>query len=65
MGVAPADDPVLVAAVILQDPVNGHFGSEHGAPVFKDVMTAALQTLRVPPSGNESQALPVFADSER
>lgn len=65
VGVAPADDPVLVAAVILQDPVNGHFGSEHGAPVFKDVMTAALQTLRVPPSGNESQALPVFADSER
>ena len=65
VGVAPADDPVLVTAVILQDPVNGHFGSEHGAPVFKAVMTAALQTLRVPPSGNESLALPVYATSER
>ena len=65
IGVAPADDPVLVAAVILQDPVNGHYGAEHGAPVFKEVMTAALQTLRVPPSGNESQALPVYAESDR
>lgn len=63
IGVAPADDPVLVAAVILQDPVNGHYGAIHGAPVFRDVMTAALQTLRVPPSGEKSQPLPVFAPS--
>ncbi len=51
----------MVAAVILQDPQNGHYGGALGAPVFKEVMTAALQTLRIPPSGSPPADLPINA----
>ncbi len=61
IGLAPADDPQVVAAVILQDPQNGHYGGALGAPVFKEVMTAALQTLRIPPSGSPPADLPINA----
>ncbi|HQZ84141.1 MAG TPA: penicillin-binding protein 2 [Actinomycetota bacterium] len=61
IGVAPADDPQLVAVVVLQDPQNGHYGGALGAPVFKEVMTTALQTLRIPPSGTPPPDLPIYA----
>ncbi len=61
IGLAPADDPQVVAAVILQDPQNGHYGGALGAPVFKEVMTAALQTLRIPPPGSPPADLPINA----
>ena len=51
VGFAPADDPQLVVEVVLQKPVNGHFGGEVAAPVFHDVMAFALQSLRIPPTG--------------
>ena len=62
IGLAPADDPQVVAAVILQDPQNGHYGGALGAPVFKEVMTAALQTLHIPPSGTPAADLPIYAN---
>ena len=49
IGYAPADDPKYVVAVTLQRPVQGHFGGQLGAPVFKDVMTYALQKAQIPP----------------
>ena len=51
IGYAPADDPELVVAVILQRPLNGYFGGSTAGPVFRDVMTYALQELKVPPTG--------------
>jgi len=36
--------------VILYDPKSSIWGGDVAAPVFKDVATFALQTLRVPPS---------------
>jgi cell division protein FtsI (penicillin-binding protein 3) len=51
IGFAPADKPEFVVAVILQDPVRGYFGGVTAGPVFKDVMTYALQQSKIPPTG--------------
>ncbi len=54
IGMAPADDPQLVVAVALQRPLRGYYGGTVAAPVFKDVMTYALQKLQIPPTGTSS-----------
>ncbi len=51
IGYAPADNPQLVIAVILQRPIRGNAGGVVAAPVFKDVMSYALQELKIPPTG--------------
>ena len=61
IGIAPADDPQLVVAVITRNPKREHFGSQTGGPVFKAVMTAALQMMQIPPSGTKSPKLPLHA----
>jgi cell division protein FtsI (penicillin-binding protein 3) len=58
IGYAPADDPEIVVQVVLQDPKNGHYGSVLGGPVFKTVMSYALQELKIPPSGTKSPVIP-------
>jgi len=50
IGFAPADDPALVVSVVLQNPINGHYGGELGGPVFKRVMSFALQNQQIPPT---------------
>ncbi len=50
IGFAPAEDPSLVVAAILQRPVKSYFGGTVAGPVFKDVMTYALQKEQVPPT---------------
>ena len=61
IGMAPADNPQLVVAVITRDPKREHFGSQTGGPVFKAVMTAALQMMQILPSGTKSPVLPLHA----
>ncbi|MEV4798883.1 penicillin-binding protein 2 [Nonomuraea sp. NPDC049421] len=51
-GFAPADDPRLVVLSVLQNPKNGHFGGQLAAPVFKDVMTFAIKSRKIPPTGS-------------
>jgi cell division protein FtsI (penicillin-binding protein 3) len=51
IGYAPADKPEFVVAVILQNPIRGYFGGSTAGPVFKDVMTYALQRFGIPPTG--------------
>ena len=51
IGFAPADKPQFVVAVILQNPLNGIYGGAVAAPVFKNVMTYALQEFGIPPTG--------------
>lgn len=58
IGVAPADNPRFVVAVALTNPRNGHYGGVLGGPVFKEVMTYALQKYRVPPSGSQRPEIP-------
>lgn len=62
IGYAPADDPEVVVAVILQRPIKGYFGGLVAAPVFKDVMTYALQELKIPPTGTQPPALVLDVD---
>ncbi len=59
IGFAPADKPSVVVSVTLQDPHRGHYGGMLGGPVFKEVTSFALQTLRVPPTGTRPPRIPV------
>ncbi|HKE53130.1 MAG TPA: penicillin-binding protein 2 [Actinomycetes bacterium] len=51
IGFAPADEPAVVVACTIQNPVNGRFGGQLCGPVFTEVMKFALATLKVPPTG--------------
>ena len=53
IGYAPADDPQIVVAVIIQKPTYPFFGGYVSGPVFKDVTTYALQELKIPPTGKK------------
>ena len=59
IGMAPADNPELVVAVSIFNPRAGRYGGELGGPVFKDVMTYALQARAVPPTGTTAPNLPL------
>jgi cell division protein FtsI (penicillin-binding protein 3) len=49
IGFAPASDPRLVVAVMIDEPSAGkYYGGEVAAPVFAQVMAGALRTLGVP-----------------
>lgn len=50
VGFAPADKPRLVVAVVLQAPKGSYYGGAVAGPVFKDVMTFGLTSLKVPPT---------------
>jgi cell division protein FtsI (penicillin-binding protein 3) len=51
-GMAPASDPRLVMAVMVDDPTTGgYYGGQVAAPVFSEVMTGALRLLNIPPDG--------------
>ena len=43
-----------MVSVIIQKPVNGHYGGTVSAPVFHDVMTYALQSLDIPPTPGDT-----------
>jgi cell division protein FtsI (penicillin-binding protein 3) len=59
IGFAPADKPELVVSVTLQRPVKGYYGGVVAGPVFRDVMTYALQELKVPPTGTPAPRVQV------
>ncbi|MFC6374509.1 peptidoglycan D,D-transpeptidase FtsI family protein, partial [Nonomuraea thailandensis] len=52
VGFAPADKPRLVVLSVVQNPKKGHFGGQLAAPVFKDVMTFAIKSKKIPPTGS-------------
>ncbi|ONI69735.1 peptidoglycan glycosyltransferase [Kribbella sp. ALI-6-A] len=58
-GFAPADNPRFVTYVVLQDPTNGRGGGFQGGPVFRDVMSYALQKYAVPPTGAKQPNVPI------
>jgi cell division protein FtsI (penicillin-binding protein 3) len=63
IGIAPAEDPRLVVAVITRTSPQSpsHFGADTSGPVFKEVMAAALQLLKVPPSTTKAPSLVLHA----
>ncbi len=50
VGFAPATDPRLIVAVMLDEPAGlQHFGGDVAGPVFAALMSGALRTLGIPP----------------
>ncbi|WP_456115249.1 peptidoglycan D,D-transpeptidase FtsI family protein [Sphaerisporangium corydalis] len=62
VGFTPADAPRLVVLAVVQAPKNGHFGGEIAAPVFKDVMTFALKSRKIPPTGTTAPSVRLSTD---
>jgi cell division protein FtsI (penicillin-binding protein 3) len=62
IGMAPADAPKLVVAVVLDQPKNGHFGGQVAAPVFSQLMAFALAQAKVPPTGTKTPRIPLQWD---
>ncbi|PPK95241.1 cell division protein FtsI (penicillin-binding protein 3) [Kineococcus xinjiangensis] len=60
IGMAPADDPQLVVAVIVQDPKTTYYGGSAAGPVFKELMTYALAQRKIPPSTAAPATLPLY-----
>ncbi|MDR1152659.1 MAG: penicillin-binding protein 2 [Bifidobacteriaceae bacterium] len=58
IGVAPADNPRVAVAVIVNDAKGVSWGATVAAPVFKKVASFALQRLDVPPSTAEPTKIP-------
>jgi cell division protein FtsI (penicillin-binding protein 3) len=50
IGFAPADDPRVAIAVMVDEPQGGHLGGAVAAPIFKVIAEQALHYLHVPPS---------------
>jgi cell division protein FtsI (penicillin-binding protein 3) len=61
IGLAPVDRPDLVVAVTLQAPKSAIGGGVNAGPVFKEVMSFALEAQRIPPTGTRPAALPVLS----
>jgi len=59
VGIAPAEDPALVVAVMIHTPGGLHFGSLLSGPVFREVMMYSLAHRRVPPSSQKRPKIPV------
>lgn len=49
-GFVPAERPRLVIAVVLDEPVSGHYGGDLSGPVFRRVAESSLRYLGVTPS---------------
>lgn len=50
-GMAPADNPEIVAVVVINEPtIGGYYGGEVAAPVFAKVADQSLRLMNVPPA---------------
>ncbi|MCX6425725.1 MAG: penicillin-binding transpeptidase domain-containing protein, partial [Actinobacteria bacterium] len=61
IGFAPADKPRFVMSVTIQDPKGMHWGGFLGGPIFKEVMSYALKSYQVAPTGNTNEPFPLDA----
>jgi cell division protein FtsI (penicillin-binding protein 3) len=62
VGFAPADAPRLALSVSIQAPRNGYYGGAVAGPPFRDIMSFALRSMEVPPTGAPSPVLRLRAD---
>lgn len=59
VGVAPADKPRLVVGAWFDHPRAGYYGSDIAAPVVQKIMTQALASQNVPPTGGKRAEFPL------
>ncbi|WP_017557837.1 peptidoglycan D,D-transpeptidase FtsI family protein [Nocardiopsis baichengensis] len=62
VGFAPADDPELIVQAVLHNPQEKYYGGEAAGPLFKDVMSFGLKTLKIPPTETEPPNIKLFED---
>ncbi len=66
VGMAPADAPRFVTAVVLQGTgAKGYFGGQVAAPLFSKITGFALRAYGVPPTGAARPVLRLSADAPR
>ncbi|MGE5287884.1 MAG: peptidoglycan D,D-transpeptidase FtsI family protein [Micromonosporaceae bacterium] len=54
VGIAPARDPKLVVAVVVENPRSAdYYGNAVAGPVFNQIMKWALRTMKIPPTGDK------------
>ena len=59
VGFAPADKPSLVVLVTLDNPTSAIFGGTVAAPAFAKIMSFALASMRIPPTGTKPVVYPL------
>lgn len=52
VGFAPASDPRIIVAVMVDEPTSGHYGGDVAAPVFAAVTASALRAMNVAPDSS-------------
>jgi cell division protein FtsI (penicillin-binding protein 3) len=52
VGFAPASNPRIIIAVMIDEPTNGHYGGDVAAPVFSAVAANALRAMNVSPDSS-------------
>ena len=62
LGIVPAERPVLVGLVIVDEPKAVHYGGVVAAPAFRQIVKEAVSYLNIPPAGG-LQKLRVSRDS--
>ncbi len=50
-GIAPADDPQFVVAIMVDNPAHGVEGGDVAAPLFNEIASYELQHAQIPPTG--------------
>lgn len=57
VGFAPADDPRVVVAVVIDEPKGSYYGGTVAAPVFSRIVAQLMAYMRIPPEGQAEEAL--------
>jgi cell division protein FtsI (penicillin-binding protein 3) len=58
-GIAPADDPQFVVAIMVDNPAHGLEGGDVAAPLYHEIATYELQHAHIPPTGSQSKHVPL------
>ena len=62
VGMAPANDPEIVVGAWLDNPRGSYYGGAVAGPVVQQVLTAALASQGVPPTGDKPFKFPLTTD---
>ncbi|HEY7010842.1 MAG TPA: penicillin-binding protein 2 [Jatrophihabitantaceae bacterium] len=58
-GIAPADDPQFVVAIMVDNPAHGLEGGDVAAPLFHEIASYELAHAHIPPTGSLSRHVPL------
>ncbi len=62
-GIAPADNPQFVVAIMIDNPAHGLQGGDVAAPLYKEIASYELEHAQIPPSGSASRHVPLMVCS--